>query len=176
MNIIYYTRDFVLSDELEREFNKKLSKLSRYFDRINKMEVEISKRRRKDKDSYKVEVTMSVPGTIIRSEVSADGPLTALNAVVDKLERQVKRYKEKKHNIKRETIRTGEFIEEEETQTAPISRKEQVIPEPMTPEEAVERMELIGHDFFIFKNSVENAICVVYRRKEGDYGLLVIAE
>jgi putative sigma-54 modulation protein len=122
-------------------------------------------------------VTVRSNGTILRAEERSDDIFTSIDAVLNKMYRQIARYKGKRKNRWRGAGVTVEplpsqFEEEEFEEAASITRTKRFSMTPMHPEEAVEQMELLGHDFYVFYNADEGQVNVLYRRKHGDYGLL----
>jgi putative sigma-54 modulation protein len=119
-----------------------------------------------------------VRGTILRAEERTTDIFAAVDAVVDKMYRQIERYKGKRRrrgDIQEEELggyETAVELEESEFATGRLVRRKQFSVEPMHEEEAIEQMELLGHDFYVFFNADTEAVNVVYRRRDGDYGLL----
>lgn len=123
----------------------------------------------------KVEVTIWSGKYNIRAEESNEDLYAAIDLVVDKLERQFKKYKDKIYDKKRRKDRTesdyseiDELLEKSET----IVRRKEVFLKPIDEEEAITQMELLGHTFFVFKNVDTESINVIYKRKDGDYGII----
>lgn len=125
--------------------------------------------------NQKVEITIPLKSFIIRAEETRDDLYAAIDVVVDKLERQIRKNKTKiKHKTNKENIDV--FIDfeitEEEVNNNKIIKRKEVENKPMDEEEAILQMDLLGHDFFIFKNISTDNVAVVYRRKDGDYGII----
>ena len=113
-------------------------------------------------------------GTILRAEERHSDMFAAIDAVRDKLQRQIKRFKEKQVRVKARAQAAAveqELLPEEEVFPR-IVRNKRFTVNAMTPEEAIEQMELLGHDFFVFYDSDASALNVLYRRRDGNYGLL----
>ena len=153
-----------INDYLE----SKLSKVEKYFDDDVEAKAIISAKGREQK----VEVTIWSGKYNVRAEETNEDLYSAVDLVVDKLERQLKKYKDKFNNKK---IAKEEFIpeiedyfEEEDT----VVRRKEVFLKPIDEEEAITQMELLGHSFFVFKNVDTNKINVVYKRKDGGYGII----
>jgi putative sigma-54 modulation protein len=123
-------------------------------------------------DSQVVQVTLRSNGTILRAEERTDDIFASIDAVVDKIHRQIARYKGKRRDRGRRVRGEPLPIEEMEEEAHRIVRLKQFSMIPMTQDEAIEQMELLGHDFFVFFNSEVESINILYRRKDGDYGLL----
>ena len=153
---------------------KKLGK----FDRIFKDGATATVKAAKKGNQESVEVTIVSMGTIYRSEKQAETVLIALDMAIDALERQIRKHKTKLEKRLREGAfeRTAEepvIDAEEEGAGADISFKTKTFAiKPMSPEEAVLQMELLGHSFFVFENDTTGKVNVVYVRKDGDYGLI----
>jgi putative sigma-54 modulation protein len=115
-----------------------------------------------------------VNGFLMRGEQKNDNPRAAIDAVNDVMERLIDKYK-KRYSVSKahDTIRTQA---EQEAQTVEqphhVYKRKRFIVKPMTIEQAVEQMDFLGHDFFLFVSDVDNSINVVYRRKDGKYGLI----
>jgi putative sigma-54 modulation protein len=151
----------------------KVSKLEKYLDDNDEVEAKaLISTRGKDQ---KVEVTIWSGKYNIRAEEVNPDLYAAIDLVVDKLERQFKKYRgkltNKRSNSKEEipSIEIEEYFEDEE-QT--VVRRKEVYLKPIDEEEAITQMELLGHSFFVFKNVDTNKINVVYKRNDGDYGII----
>ena len=150
----------------------KLSKLEKYLDDNEEVEAKalIST---KGKDQ-KVEVTIWSGKYNIRAEEVSGDLYSAIDLVVDKIERQLKKYKGKLSSRKSNKdeyvppIEIEDYFEEEQT----IVRRKEVFLKPIDEEEAITQMELLGHSFFVFKNIDTGKINVIYKRKDGDYGVI----
>ena len=171
-------RGIEITDRLNDYVEKKIGRLDRYLPSITEAWVELSvEGTRAAADSQVCQVTVRVNGTILRAEERSDDMFTSIDAVLDKMYRQIARYKGKRQNrwrgagVQIEPLPL-EIEEEPEEEGSRIVRYKRFAMAPMTPEEAVEQMELLGHDFFVFYNADEGQINVVYRRKDGDYGVI----
>lgn len=162
---------------------KKVSKLERFFDDVPEATAYVNLKVYPDKTA-KAEVTIPLSFLVLRAEETTPDLYASIDLVVDKLERQVRKYKTKIHRKSRE--RGFEGFEPnfavEETQTEPettseleIVRSKRVNLKPMDSEEAVLQMNMLGHDFFIYTDAETNDINIVYRRKDGRYGLIETA-
>jgi putative sigma-54 modulation protein len=123
------------------------------------------------KDCHVAEATVRTPGPVLRARESSQDMRASIDQLVDKLERQVTRYREKRGRRRRAPRQASdEGIEmPEEPQ---IVRTKQFAVKPMSAEEAVLQLELVGHDFFVFRNADSNEVNIVYRRRQGGYGLI----
>jgi putative sigma-54 modulation protein len=171
-------RNVDVTDRLNDYVEKKIGKLDRYLPTISEAWVELSTEgARAAQDRQVCQVTVRANGTILRAEERSDDMFTSIDAVLDKMYRQIARYKGKRKNRWRGSAVAMEPLplEAEETYDEEISnivRTKRFRMTPMGPDEAVEQMELLGHDFFVFYNADEGQVNVIYRRKDGDYGLL----
>lgn len=175
MRIQLNTRKLEVTPRLEEYVDKKVSKLGRYLSEVDEIRVDLATQdTRSDSDSQIAQLTMWVRGTMLRAEERAGDIFAAIDASVDKMQRQISRYKKRRQDRwqRNETI-LPDFEEEEEAEEGEIVRVKRFEVLPMVPEEAVEQMELLGHQFFVFLNAEEGGINVVYRRRDGDYGLIV---
>lgn len=176
MKVSIYFRDMKNSDALEELMEKKLSKLDRYFKSEAEAKVTMSTIKR---TNFKVEVLIPFNGLFLRAEETSDDMHKSVDKVVDKLERQLRKYKtriEKRHT--QGSVRHPSFNEEAfEDEAAYDSDEPKIVRtksfelKPMTEEEAILQMEMLGHDFFIFED-IDGITSVLYRRKDGNYGLI----
>ncbi len=176
MQLIITGKNMEVSDWLETYVRKKIGKLDRYLSEPAEAQIELSEESTKDAQHRQiVQVTIFKNGTIMRGEErSADMP-AAIDSVVDKLERQIKRYKEKTASKKRRL--QAEVLEAESTplpeeEEGSIVRVKHFRVQPITEEQAIDQLELLGHSFFIFQNAANNQLNVIYKREDGNYGLL----
>ncbi len=174
-------RNMRLTDTTRDYVQKKAAKLERYLQEIEEIRIELShaKSARSALDRQVAQITVHGKGFILRAEERADDVRTAFDAALDKMQRQVDRYKGKHYHGRGNGRPAAEAVEEEmpvdETgELLPlIGRRKKFVVLPMTEDEAVEQMRLLGHDnFFIFFNAEQNALQVLYRRRNGTYGLI----
>lgn len=167
---------------LKQTFIDMVTKRLQKFDRFFEDEAEATVAVTVEKNRQTVEVTVRSRGFLYRAERTAADMETAFADAVDLLTRQIVKNKEKLGN--RVKIREVEMVgaemqyepEEEDSGDYRIEREKRFLVEPMTEQEAILQMELLGHTFFLFKNSETNEINVVYRRNDGAYGLLIPIE
>ena len=151
---------------------KKLAKLDKYF-KSEQTEATVTLSRKRNVSS--LEVTINAGGTLFRSEVDADDFRIALDQTVDHIEGQIRKNKTKLAKRLRENVMDMSMIPdpvEEAPEDEPIIRVKQFEFKPMTPEEAIMQMNLLGHSFYVFNDVTTGDTCVVYTRKDGDYGLI----
>ena len=159
-----------VTQAIEDYIKSKISKVEKYFNDSAEAKAIIST---KGKDQ-KVEVTIWSGKYNVRAEETSEDLYAAIDLVLDKLERQLKKYKDKlqtsKRAVKEEYVPEIDELFEEDEQN--IVRRKQVFLKPIDEEEAITQMELLGHSFFVFKNVETDKICVCYKRKDGDYGII----
>ena len=172
MKFVYSGKD-VVSDSLKARAEKKLSKLERYFSQ----EPESIVRFKQQKGGRNIaEVTMSVNGLILRAEEDSNDMYLSIDRAVDKLESQIRRYRTRmdKHLREAKAETPAEAIEPVyEEANYDVVRVKRFSVKPMDVEDAITQMELLGHNFFLFMNSENDTMSVLYRRNDGSYGLLV---
>jgi putative sigma-54 modulation protein len=169
-------RNLEITPRLREYVEGKAARLDRYLRSINEIRVDLAvENTRSAEDSQVAQITVYSKKTILRAEERTGDVFASVDAVMDKLHRQIKRYKGKQQQRMRgsEFGAEIELIEEEESNPiGEIVRVKRFEVWPMSEVEAIEQMELIGHDFFVFFNAEDAAINVVYRRSDGNYGLL----
>lgn len=172
MKIIIKGKNISITDSLKNAVNKKLSKLDKYFNPNVEAQVTLSVQ----KKNQIVEVTIPFNGVILRGEESNNDMYTSIDLVVDKLEGQIRKQKTKLLKRKRSADSLKfQFIPDQndtEDEEHKIVRTKRFAVKPMSPEEAVLQMELLGHNFFVYQEARSGEVNVVYRRKDGDYGLI----
>ncbi len=170
MHITITGKNIEVTDGLRAAVEERLSKLEKYFTPDTDIIVTLSV----EKDRQKIEVTIPVKGTVIRSEQVSNDMYVSIDLVEEVIERQIKKYKNKIIDRKqgggnfRQEFLEKEYDDEEIT----IIRTKRFEMKPMYPEDACVQMELLGHDFFVFTNAETDELAVVYKRKGGTYGLI----
>lgn len=176
MQIIVKGKNIEITEALRQYACDKVSRVGKYFDGILKTEIELSvERNPKIPESQVIEVTIFSTGPIIRAKESASDMYHAIDLVTTKLERQARRVKEKmidRHHHAKNPFKELSVADEDEESEAVIVKTKSFALKPMTPEEATLQMDLVGHDFFVFINSETEETNVVYKRKDGNYGLI----
>ena len=171
MKISVFGKQMTVRESLEVLIEKKLGKFDKFFGEDTEAFV-TCKTRKGDKI---IEITIAYGATTFRTEEEADTFITALDRAVESLEKQIRKNKtrlEKK-------MRSGAFVIEEDDndeydEEGEFKIRTKTFPfKPMTPEEAILQMNLLGHTFFAFTDAETSKVCVVYKRKDGDYGLLM---
>ena len=171
MNITISGKNIEITEGLKHAINEKLGKLERYFTPDTDVIVTLSV----EKERQKIEVTIPVKGSIIRSEQVSNDMYVSIDLVEEVIERQLRKYKNKivdKHqtggNIQKAYME-NDYLENEEIK---IIRTKKFDIKPMYPEDACVQMELLGHNFFVFCNAETEEVNVVYKRKGNTYGLI----
>lgn len=166
-----------LTDALRDYVEKKIGRLEKYFDTPPGQNVQVTLSVVRDLDI--VEVTMPLNGIIIRAEERSPDMYASIDLVSEKLEGQIRKHKTKlNRRLREEGIRTmfqeaiTTTVAVEEEEEGQIVRVKKFAFKPMTTEEAVLQMDLLGHDFFVFSNAETEEVNVVYRRHDGNYGLI----
>ncbi|MZQ75893.1 MAG: ribosome-associated translation inhibitor RaiA [Peptoclostridium sp.] len=174
MKVTVSGKNIQITDALQSSVETKLSKLEKYFNK----EIEATATLSTQKNLQKIEVTIPVDGSILRGEEVQENLYVAIDLVVDKLARQLRKYKEKLQTKEHKTIRFENIepyvVEEGEEAKAEskIVRRKRIGLKPMMEEEAVLQMELSGQDFYVFINAETDETNVVYKRKAGNYGII----
>lgn len=178
MEIIVKGRHIEVTAALRTYAEDKIGRITKYFDQIMKIEIELSDEKNPSITASKtVEVTVFTKGPVLRAKESSTDMYASIDMVVDKLERQIKKYKDKnfktaKHGPSLGEIAVSNMPSNAEPEAPMIVKVKQVSVKPMDPEEATMQMELLGHDFFVFTNADTDEINVVYKRKDQNYGLI----
>jgi len=182
LDVDIYGRNMEVTDRISDYVEKKVSKLDRYLTDIEEARVDVAyiKSARSAADRHVAQITIRGKGFILRSEERADDIFAALDTALDKMQRRIERYKGKHFRGRRGDGRTAadvlaEPLEEEETgEVGPIiARRKRFMLVPMDENEALDQMSLLGHEnFFVFFNANTNTVNVLYRRRDGTYGLI----
>ena len=182
MEINIQGRNTEITPRLESYVEKKTSRLDRYMPNLTGVQVDLSTENTRNAVERQVaQITIrDNRGTFLRAEERSNDMFAAIDAVVDKLYRQISRYRGKQQRKWRQGATPEEFLGEplpfeedvEEDETAKIVRTKRFSLRPITAEEAIDQLELLGHDFFVFYNADDEAINVLYKRRDQNYGLL----
>ena len=171
MNYIISGKNIDVTKGLRDAVYDKLGRLEKYFNEDTKVQVTFSV----EKDRQKIEVTIPMKGHIIRAEQVSDDMYVSIDMVVEIIERQVTRYKKKLVDQKQDVqYFKSDFLEEEDAadDEVKIYRSKRFAVKPMYPEDACVQMELLGHNFYVFRNAETDEVNVVYKRKGNTYGLI----
>ena len=171
MNIIIIGKNIDVTPGLREAVEEKIGKLEKYFTPDTEVHVTLSV----EKDRQKIEVTIPVKGSIIRSEQVSNDLYVSIDLVEEIIERQLKKYKSKLVNYKQNSDNfKQDYIDKDFTDDDEIKiiRSKKFDMKPMYPEDACVQMELLGHNFFVFQNAETDQVCVVYKRKGNTYGMI----
>lgn len=176
-----FGRDMDVSDNLEEYVSRKTNKLDRFINDIQEAQVDLrhTKTAREAQDRYAAQITIRGKGYTLRAEERTDDIRSAFDAALEKMQRQIKRYKGKHYrgkgdgtSLAEEALAMMEMAGGEE-ESPEIVRRKKFFLKPMDEGEAIEQMKLLGHeDFFVFYNINTNAVNVLYRRRDNTYGLI----
>lgn len=183
MNLHINAHQLELTPRLQNYVAKKTERLDRYMPHLVETTVELTEQNARNSEERQIaQITVrDKRGTILRAEVRSGDIFSSIDGVMDKIYRQISRYRGKQKRNRRGGGSVDDFsaaepvplTEPEFDEEAPvIARRKRFSLRPMTSEEAADQMELLGHDFFVFFNGDQNAVNVVYRRRNGQYGLL----
>jgi putative sigma-54 modulation protein len=174
--IVITGRNMKVPARVREYVERKVSRLDRYMPNIDEVRVDLAEERMGSRHVAQITVR-NERGIILRAEESTDDIFAAVDSVVDKIYRQIERYKGKRRYRGEspdefEAVETAVELEEDDLDTGELVRRKRFLVLPMTEGEAIEQMELLGHDFFVFYNAESASINVLYRRRDGDYGLI----
>lgn len=172
-----FVKNLDLSDDLHDYVEKKTNKLDKFLNTIDEKRIDLAfnKNAREPENRFVAQITLRGRGFILRAEERANEVKSAVDNVLEKIERQIERYKGKKYRSRNGSASLSEtLIEDISDEAVPlIARRKNFRLAPMDELEAVEQMNLLGHeDFFIFYNANTSAINVLYKRRNGTYGLI----
>jgi putative sigma-54 modulation protein len=180
MDVTVKGRNISVTDALERYAFEKVERVRKFFDderSVSRVEVELMHERNPSISEPEVaEATLFINGTVLKARDASKDMYASIDRMSDKLERQVQRYRARQidrwHGRLKGHSPEPVVLEEEEETGANIVRTKQFQMKPMSAEEAVLQMELLDHDFFVFTSADTGDINVVYRRRDGNYGLI----
>jgi putative sigma-54 modulation protein len=163
-------RNIEVSDQIRSYAEEKLGKLDRLVNDPTRIELELAVEKNPSiADNHVAEATVWTQGPVLRAREASADMKASIDQLVDKLERQVKRYREKRRVAPRRQARGEHPAPPAEVE---IVKTKQFVVDAMSADEAVLQLELVGHDFFVFRNADTDSVNVVYRRREGSYGLI----
>lgn len=171
MNLVISGRNIDITEGLRSAVEDKIGKLERYFNASTEVHVTLST----EKSRQKIEVTIPMKGNIIRAEQTSTDMYVAIDLVEEIIERQLRKYKNKLIDKEQAAAQLSkDFLEEDayDDEEIEIIRTKRFAMKPMDPEEACVQMELLGHNFFVFRNGETDEVNVVYKRKGNTYGLI----
>ena len=161
-----------ITDAIRSYIETKIGKLDKYFE--NPDEITATVLIKESGINQKIEVTIPIRTTILRGEAANKDLYAAIDLVLEKLERQIRKNKTRLHKINKDVVAAFVDFEvsKEETEEESIVKRKTVETKPMSEEEAILQMNMLGHDFYIFKNSETDSVSVVYRRNDKQYGII----
>ncbi|MDF2950603.1 MAG: hypothetical protein K0S18_186 [Anaerocolumna sp.] len=171
MRYIISGKNIEVTEGLKSAVYEKIGKLERYFTPDTEIHVTMNV----EKERQKIEVTIPMKGTIIRAEQSSNDMYVSIDLVEEIIERQLRKYKNKIIEQKQSAASLNQsFVEDDysEDDSIKIIRTKKFAIKPMDPEEACVQMELLGHNFFVYRNADTDEVNVVYKRKGNTYGLI----
>lgn len=187
MDVVVKGRQITVGEQVKAYARNKLGKLDRYLPTLREAVVEVG-REKANMGRYIVQVTVNSNGTFLRAEERAGEPMAAIDLAHAALNRQIERHKQRIYRRKdiralrearkaeeESALAAGEVEEEEEEELilGRVVRVKRFNIKPMSVEEALEQMELLGHTFFLFRDADSDSYSLIYRRRDGDYGLIV---
>lgn len=183
VKIDIFTKNLELSDRLHDYVVTKVEKLEKFLDEVDECRVDLSyaKTARNANDRHVAQLTLRGKGFILRSEERSDSIFSAVDAALDKMRRQIRRYKGKRDRGRGDGQTIAEAVEaavpeevDVEEESPVIARRKRFFLPPMDELEAVEQMKLLGHEnFFIFFNGNTSELNVLYKRRDGSYGIII---
>ena len=171
MNYIISGKNIEVTDGLKTAIYDKLGRLEKYFTDDTDVQITFSV----EKERQKIEVTIPMKGHIIRAEQASEDMYVSIDMVEEVIERQITRYKKKILDKEQNSayIQSDFFdVDDEDDEEVKIIRSKKFAVKPMYPEDACIQMELLGHNFFVFSNAETDEVNVVYKRKDGSFGLI----
>jgi ribosomal subunit interface protein len=184
MELIFRGKHLTLGEEFRDYAGVKIGRLARYLPLAEHAIVDVRREAKGSSGRFVVQVTVNANGTFLRAEERADQMEAALDAVSDVLSRQITRFKQKtlyrsERRLNKEALAAAGAEEEPdlpsgtEIVSGRVVKRKQFVVKPMTEAEAIEQMELLGHNFFLFRDEDRQELALLYRRRDGDYGLIL---
>ncbi|SFR03633.1 ribosome hibernation-promoting factor, HPF/YfiA family [Desulfoscipio geothermicus] len=170
MNVLVRGRNVEVTNALKEYVEKRVGKLSKFLDDVNEATVIMTV----EGDSHKVEVTVPYNGIILRGEEATADMYSSIDLITDKLEKQIEKYKGKLARRRSPNGQKGavDVRAQNEGDGPKVVKTKRFAIKPMPVDEAVMQMNLLGHSFFVFSNAETEQVNVVYKRKDGNYGLI----
>ena len=168
MHIIMSGKNVDITDTMRARIEKKLGKLDRFLTESEEVQVRLSQERG---NRNTVEITIGFDGAILRAEETSADMITSIDRSIDIIVRQIRRHRTKLEK----RLRAGAYEEEDAYEVpddATLVRTKRFMMKPISVEDAITQMDMLGHSFFLFLNEETGGTCVVYKRQDGNYGLL----
>jgi putative sigma-54 modulation protein len=185
MKLVIHGKDIDITDAIHEYVHQKIEKAVSHFQNLTtEVDVHLSVARNPRITSKQTaEVTIYASGSVIRAEESSENLYASIDLVADKIARQLRKYKEKRQDRTHTVPKTGDIVEELPVEASLIGDRTPELPgtvvrtkyfamTPMTVQEALEQLDLVGHDFYMFRNAETGEINVIYERNHGGYGVL----
>lgn len=174
MDVRVHARNVSLEDGFRDQVVERVTHACRFFDHITKVDVELTEEQnpRRAPEKYRLEITANAAGHLLRIESGAPTPDSALDDAVHRFEQQLRRLKERLVARSRKQARPPDQLDRDSAGEPEIVRVKQFVMKPMSPEEAILQMDMLGHNFFLFENAESSQASVVYRRRDGRFGLI----
>ena len=184
MELIFRGKHLTLREDFREYAGRKLDRLARHLPLAEHAIVDVRREGKGSAGRFVVQVTVNANGTFLRAEERAGQMEAALDSVSDVLSRQITRFKQKtlfrsKRRLNKEALAAAGAEEEPdlpagtEIVAGRVVKRKQFVVKPMTEAEAIEQMELLGHNFFLFRDEDRQGLALLYRRRDGDYGLIL---
>ncbi|NLV89898.1 MAG: ribosome-associated translation inhibitor RaiA [Tenericutes bacterium] len=172
MKSIIRSKDIEVNKPIKDYIESKLEKVDKFFRNPNEITANIVLKLRGHEQI--IEVTIPTKNLLIRNEESQSDLYAAIDLVMDKIERQIRKNKEKIGRIDKDKFLNYEIENGNEEENQKITKRKKIDTKPMSEEEAILQMEMLGHDFYIFKDGFDGKIKVLYLRKDKDYGIIEV--
>jgi len=185
MKLVIHGKNIEITDAIREYVHQKIEKAASHFQNLtSEIDVHLSVARNPRVNSKQTaEVTIYANGSVIRSEESSDSLYASIDLVADKIARQLRKYKEKRQLKNQTRTKTGMAVPEQTVLSDLTGTRSPELPQevvrtkyfamsPMSVDEALEQLELVGHDFYMFLNHETNEINVIYERNHGGYGVI----
>ncbi|NLJ84909.1 MAG: ribosome-associated translation inhibitor RaiA [Firmicutes bacterium] len=180
VRVVVKGKNLEVTPALREYAHKKLKKVAKFFDEPHEPQAEVVLKI--ERELQMAEITVQVGGLLVRGEGRTPDMYASLDEAIDRIERQIRKYKTKFQKRQQgpglgELASSGSLgditaTEEEEVAPPRVVKTKRFAMKPMSVEEAILQMELLGHDFFVFANAATDEVNVVYKRRNGDYGLI----
>ena len=175
MEIVIHGDKIKVTEAMSDYINKKMEKLEKYLKNNDEIRANVIVRVRNNNQI--VEITIPLKSFILRSEESKEDFYAAVDKAIEKLERQIRKNKTRLTTKKVKNVYEFDFSditieEDDDTDKNNILKRKKIEIKPMDEEEAILQMELLGHQFYVYKDSNSDKVCVVYKRKDGNYGVI----
>ena len=173
MDVIFRGQHLTISDRFREYATEHLARIERHLSMADHAIVDVRREAKSGEGRFVVQVTIDVNGSYLRAEERNHDMETAVDAVVDVLDRQAKRFKERKILRSQRRVSKEDRLPDTEIVAGRVVRIKHFEMKPMTEAEAIEQMEMLGHTFFLFRDADREQLALVYQRADGDFGLIL---